>query len=68
MQRIRTAGEVGVEFSVFTEQRFIYQGISNEAKKLFQLGLSYGAISRVLKIDDKTTKKAILNKNTRLKV
>ena len=58
MQRIRTVGEIGVEFSVFTEQSFIYQDISEKAKKLFQLGLSYRQIGTALNVDDKTAKKA----------
>ena len=59
MQRIRTAGEMGVEFSVFAEQSFIYQEIGEEARRLYRLGMRYREIGRTLGIDGKTAKKAI---------
>jgi len=59
MQRIRTLSEIRFEFHVFTEALFLYQEISEKAKKLKRLRMNYSEIGRALRVDDKTAKKAI---------
>lgn len=59
MQRIRTLAEIELEFPVFTETSFKYQKLSQRAKKLRQLGMSYRKIGMLLKVDYKVIKKAI---------
>jgi len=59
MQPIRTVSEIEFEFSVFTQETFLYQQISQEAKKLHRLGVNFHQIGKVLGVDEKTAKKAV---------
>lgn len=56
---IRTISEVPLEFTIPITKTFLFQSLSDLARGLREKGLSYLAISKILKIDDKTVKKAI---------
>lgn len=62
MQRIRTIAETPFDFPVFTETLFKYQEVSEKAKKLRELGMSYREIGRRLGVDYKVIQKAILKR------
>ena len=57
---IRTISEVPLEFTIPITKTFLFQSLSDAARSLKEKGLSYLAISKILGIDDKTVKKAIL--------
>ena len=56
---IRTISEVPFEVQIPLSKPFLFQTLSEAAITLKHQGLSYLAISKILKIDDKTVKKAI---------
>ena len=49
LQPIRTAGEVELEFVVFTREAFCWQRIRDEARRMAMLGMSGRAIGRALR-------------------
>ena len=57
---IRTISEVPLEFTIPITKTFLFQSLSDAARGLKAKGLNYLAISKILGIDDKTVKKAIL--------
>ena len=59
MQPIRTLAEIPVEFSVITQEPFLYQQISQKAQKRYRLGMNFHQVGKALKVDEKTAKKAI---------
>ena len=56
---IRTISEIPFEVQIPLSKPFLFQTLSEAAITLKHQGLSYLAISKILKIDDKTVKKAI---------
>ena len=59
MQPIRTLAEIEFEFSVFTKEPFLFQEISDKAKRLHRLGMNFYKIGKALGVDEKTVKKAV---------
>ena len=59
MQCIRTLSELEFSCYCLESKVFIYQVISQKAQQLFKLGMNYLEISRVLKVSDKTVKRAL---------
>ena len=59
MQRIRTLSEIEFEMPLLTTTSFKYQELSEKAKKLRKLGMSYRQIGRALGVDSKLAKKAV---------
>ena len=60
MQRIRTLAEIEFDFPVDTTPCFKYQELSETARKLRKLGMSYRQIGKELGVDNKLAKKAAL--------
>ena len=59
-ERIRTASEVALSFSLIEAEAPTYQRIAREAERLRALGLSLNRIAEHLGVDDKTVAKALL--------
>ena len=60
MQQGRTTSAYPYQFIIQLGDPHQYQSISPEARKLFQEGLSYARIAKMLGVTDKTAKKAIV--------
>ena len=58
-ERIRTASEVALSFSLTEAEAPVYQRIAREVERLRALGLSLNRIAKDLDVDDKTAAKAI---------
>ncbi|RIL12308.1 MAG: hypothetical protein DCC75_00660 [Proteobacteria bacterium] len=58
MERIRTISEIPFEVSILVKNNFKYQELSERAKRLRRLGMSYRQIGRALGVDGKVAKKA----------
>lgn len=60
MERIRTEAEIPFEVALLVDESPpLYQAIAEKAYQLQQLGMSANAISKQLKVDDKTVAKAL---------
>lgn len=60
MQRIRTEAEIPFEVALLeVEEPLLYQVIAEKASHLQQLGMNIHTISKHLKVDDRTVKKAL---------
>ena len=59
LQPIRTVSEIDVEFVVFTTERFQFQRIGDEARRMRRLGMSLRAIGAAFGVDEKTVRKAL---------
>lgn len=58
-ERIRTASEVALAFSLTEVEAPTYQRIAREVERLRALGLSFNRIAERLAVDGKTVAKAI---------
>ena len=59
MSPIRTLSEIPFEFQVFNSEPFLFQKISEKAKKMRKLRMPYYKIAKVLGVDDKTVRRAV---------
>ncbi|MEZ4752958.1 MAG: hypothetical protein R3A13_01445 [Bdellovibrionota bacterium] len=64
MQRIRTLSEIEFGVPLLTTTSFKYQELSEKAKKLRKLGMSYRQIGEALGVDGKLAKKAVQYKKS----
>ena len=58
-ERIRTASEVALSFSLTEAEAPTYQRIAREAERLRALGMSLNKIAQHLAVDGKTAAKAL---------
>jgi hypothetical protein len=58
-ERIRTASEVTLSFSLTETEQPVYQRIAREVERLRALGFSFNKIAEHLCVDDKTVAKAL---------
>lgn len=59
MPPIRTVSDIDFETPIFSSDPFLYQSLSDEAKRLHRLGMNFTDIGEALGTDGKTAKKAI---------
>lgn len=62
---IRTIAEVEVFVELRSEQRFLYQEISEKVVELTRLGMSHRAVADAIKVDRNTVWKALRWVNAR---